>query len=301
MSTIKAYFDTDAISKLAKKDSTGEVPSLLCKRKIEPIISDLTVQEVLHNQDLSQRLLIGNFIVCLIKDGPILAPLPAQTLWSSIDFAEGKGAFRPYRTKKEAWVKRLLLKRDRFSVEIIEELDAKRQYENKTWDNMHEKGRQVFQKIISQAGGVRPTINDWLTLKDSDFLKSLIIENVAPETLPNIRGNEARFLEWNLVLCCFVEQFLLAIYRHALEPPNAASKNGPKFPDYSHGAFAGLVDVFVTDDKRFSKALKQHMEIFPKWKYFVCTHNEFVQNLESGQGFGNMVVKKNIQSLPPRE
>ena len=301
MSTIKVYFDTDAISKLAKKDTADEVLSLICKRKIKPIISDLTVQEILHNQDLSHRFIIGNFIVRLIKDGPILAPLPTQTLWSSIDFAEGKDTFRPYRTKKEDWVKRLLLKQDRFSAEIIEELDENRQHEDKTWDDMHKKGRPVFQEMISQAGGVRPTIQDWLTLKDSDFIRSLIVENVAPETLPNIRGNEARFLEWNSVLCCFVEQLLLAIYRHAIESPNAASKKGPKFPDYSHGAFACLVDVFVTDDKRFSKALKQHMDLFPKWKYIVCTHNEFIRNLDSGQGFGNVVFKKKILPLPSKE
>ena len=300
MDTTKVYFDTDSISKLAKKDATGEVHSLICKQKIEPIVSDLTVQEVLHFQDISLRFLIGNYMVNLIKDGPILAPLPTQVLWSSIDFAEGKDSFQPYRTRKEAWVKDLLLNRDRFSAEIIKELDERRQHEDKSWDEMHEKGRPVFQEMISQADGERPTIHDWLSLKDSDFIWSLITKNVAPEALLKIRGNEAKFLEWNPVLCCFVEQLLLAIYRHAIEPPNAASKKGPKFPDYSHGAFAGLVDVFVTDDKRFSRALIQHVGLFPNWKYFVCTHSELMQILGSDQGFENLAVKKNIQYLPSR-
>lgn len=300
MNTIKVYLDTDAISNLAKKDASGEVLFLIRKQGIEPMISDLTVQEVLHYQDTSRRFLIGNFIVGLLQDGPILAPLPTQILWSSIDFAEGQGTFRPYRTKEEDWVKRLLLKRDSFSTEIIEELDERRQHEDKTWDGMHAEGRPVLQKIISQDSGVRPTIHDWLGLMDSNFIRSFIVGSVAPEALPKIRGNEARFLEWNPALCCFAEQLLLAIYRHAIEPPNVASKKGPKFPDYSHGAFAGLVDVFVTDDKRFSRALKQHVELFPKWKYFVCTHTELIRILDSGQGFGNAVVQKNILFLPSR-
>ncbi len=300
MNTIKVYLDTDAISKLAKNDASGEVPSLIRKQGIEPMISDLTVQEVLHYQNTSRRALIGKFIVDLIQDGPILAPISTQILWGSLDFAEGRGTFRPYRTKKEDWVKRLLLKRSRFSTKIIEELNERRQHEDNTWDCMHAEGRPVLQEMISQAGGVRPTIHDWLGLMDSNVIRSLIVGNVAPEALPKIRGNEARFLEWNPVLCCFAEQLLLAIYRHAIEPPKVASKKGPKFPDYSHGAFAGLVDVFVTDDKRFSRALKQHVELFPKWRYFVCTQTELIRVLDSGQGFGNAVVQKNILPLPSR-
>lgn len=300
MNTIKVYFDTDSISKLAKNDAAGEVHSLICKQKIEPIVSDLTVQEVLHFQDISLRFLIGNFIVNLIKDGPILAAMPTQVLWSSIDFSEGKDSFQPYRTREDAWVKDLLIKRDRFSAELIKELDERRQHEDKTWDKMHEQGRPVFQEMISKAGGEVPTIHDWLNLKNSCFIWSIIANNVDREALPKITGNEAKFLKWNPVLCCFAEQLLLAIYRHAIEPPNASSNKGPKFPDYSHGAFVGLVDVFVTDDKRFSRALNQHVERFPNWNYFVCTHSELIQILESEQGFKNMAVKKNIQYLPSR-
>jgi hypothetical protein len=264
------------------------------------MISDLTVQEVLHYQDTSRRALIGKFIVDLIQDGPILAPISTQILWSSIDFAEGRGTFRPYRTKKEDWVKRLLLKRGRFSTKIIEELDERRQHEDNTWDCMHAEGRPVLQEMISQAGGVRPTINDWLGLMDGDFIRSLIVGNIAPEALPKIRGNEARFLEWNPVLRCFAEQLLLAIYRHAIEPPNVASKKGPKFPDYSHGAFTGLVDVFVTDDKHFFRALKQHQQLRPEWSYLIHNQTELKGILSSESGFKNKLVHKAVMALPPR-
>ena len=301
MNTIKVYLDTDAISKLAKNDASGEVPSLIRKQGIEPMISDLTVQEVLRYQDTSRRTLIGKFIVDLMQDGPILAPISTQILWSSIDFAEGRGTFQPYRTIKEDWVKRLLLKRGRFSTKIIEELDERRQHECNTWDCMHAEGRPVFQEMISQAGGVRPTIHEWLGQMDSDVIRSLIVGNVAPEALSKIRGNEARFLEWNPVLCCFAEQLLLAIYRHAIEPPKVASKKGPKFPDYFHGAFAGLVDVFVTDDKRFSMALKQHQQLRPEWSYLIHNQIELRGILSSESGFKNKLVHKVIMALPPRK
>jgi len=182
----------------------------------------------------------------------------------------------------------------------IDKLDYERGYEAVSWEKMHKEGRVVLQNIIKQTGQV-PSINDWLDLMNSDFIRDLIGRIVDSEALPKIHGNEQRFIDWNPLLQCFLEQFLLAIYRHAVEPPSASSKKGPGWMDYSHGAFAGLVHVFVTDDKRFFRALKQHIQLFPKWKYLIFKHTQIKEVLESGQDFENSDVEKRIIPLLSRE
>ncbi|MFH1935742.1 MAG: hypothetical protein ABIN18_29760 [Pseudomonadota bacterium] len=300
MSTIKVYIDINAISNFAQLSTSDEVISLVHKQGCEPIISDTVVQELLRHRDSSFRNLIGKFIVDLLQDRPILAPLAYQIHCSSIDFAEGQKTFRPYETKKSDWVKDLLIDSDRLTMDDITKLDHERGYEADSWEKMHTKGRVELQKLITKTGQV-PSINDWLDLMNSDFVRDLIGGIVASEALPKIRGDEQRFIDWNPLLQCFLEQLLLAIYRHTVEPPTAASKKGPGWVDYSHGAFAGLVHVFVTDDKRFFRALKQHIQLFPKWKYLIFKHTQIKEVLESGQDFENSDVEKRIQPLPSRE
>ncbi|MFH1974063.1 MAG: hypothetical protein ABIJ52_00705 [Pseudomonadota bacterium] len=251
-------------------------------------------------RDSSYRNLIGKFIVDLLQDSPILAPLAYQIRWSSIDFAEGQETFRPYETKESDWVKDLIIHSDRLTMDDISKLDHERGYENNSWEEMHTRGRVELQKLITNNGKV-PSINDWLGLMYSDFVRELVGGIVAPEALPKIRGDEQRFINWNPLLQCYLEQFLLSIYRHAVEPPNAASKKGPGWMDYSHGAFVGLVHVFVTDDKRFFRALNQHIQLFPKWKYLIYNHNQIKEVLESGQDFENSDVQKPIQPLLPKQ
>lgn len=299
MNTIKVYIDTDAISNYALIGTSDEVTLLMRKQGCEPVISDTILQEVLRYRDTSRRTLIGQFIVDLLQDRPILAPLAYQIRWSSIDFVEGQDTFRPYKTKEDDWVKDLLINSDRLTIDDISKLDSERGYEDCSWERMHTDGRKELQNLIARTGEM-PSISDWLGLMNSDFVRDLIGGIVDPEAIPMIRGNEQRFIDWNPLLQCYLEQLLLSIYRHAIEPPNAASKKGPKWMDYSHGAFAGLVHAFVTDDRRFFRALEQHLQLCPKWKYLIYKHAQLKDILESGQDFENSDVQKKIEPLPSR-
>jgi hypothetical protein len=267
-------------------------------RVIKPVFSESAVQEILLTQNPARRNIICKFMVDLLQEGPILAPVAHQVRWSSVDFAEGRASFRPYRTKKEDWVKNLLLNSDNISQKDFDELFKKRGNEDRSWDGMHATGRGELKKLIPKNGKVTP--NEWLGLIESEFVSSLVVKIVATEAVKMVRGNERLFVEWNPMLRCYLEQFLLAIYRHAIEPPNAASKKGPKWMDYSHGAFVGLVDVFVTDDIRFFRALDQHLQLRPEWKCFIYTQTEFIRVLDSGKGFRNAFARKVIKPLPSR-
>jgi hypothetical protein len=112
MNAIKTFIDADALSGLALIGASLDVASLIRKQGIELVTSDLMVQEVLRTGCSSRRILIAQLIVDLLQDRAILATLSQQIRWSSIDFAEGELAFRPYRTAKEDWVKRKLIKAD---------------------------------------------------------------------------------------------------------------------------------------------------------------------------------------------
>lgn len=300
MDTIKVYIDTDALSRFALMDSSREVGSLMREQGIQLVISDTTVSEILCTWDISRRTRICQFIVELLQDGPILAPVPHQIRWNSIDFAEGHGIFRPYRTGKEDWGKYKLANPDRLSVEDIDALIKKRKNDDSVWDSTHTTGRKTLQDLFSPTKKA-PTICEWISMRDS-LLDLFPIKNmVAPEARPMIIGHERQFVEWNPVLRCYIEQFLLAIYRHTIEPPNAASKKGPKWMDYFHGAFAGLIDVFVTNDKRFLRALKQHQQLYPEWRYLIHDQIEFKRILNSKSGFKNTIIHKAIMAIPPRE
>jgi hypothetical protein len=300
MDTIKIYIDTDALSKLAFMDSPREVASLMREQGIQLVISDSTVQEILCTRDISRRTLICQFIVELLQDGPILAPVPQQIRWSSIDFAEGLSIFQPYRTGKENWVKCLLANPGRVSEEDIDALDKKRKNDDSVWNSMHDTGRKALQAFFSPTNK-DPTICEWLSMMDGHLDWFPIKNMVAPEVCPMIIGCERKFVEWNPLLRCYIEQFLLAIYRYGIEPPNAASKKGPKWMDYFHGAFAGLVDVFVTNDKRFLAALKQHQQLRPEWRCLIHDQSELKRVLDSKNGFKNTLVHKAIMATPPRK
>ena len=127
MNTIKIYIDTDALSGFAMTETPAEIAAVMHEQGIEPVISDSTVQEVLCTGDTSRRTLIGQFIVELLQGGSILAPVPHQIRWSSIDFVERRGTFRPYRTGEEDWVKRLLANADRVTSEDIDALYRKKE------------------------------------------------------------------------------------------------------------------------------------------------------------------------------
>lgn len=300
MDTIKIYIDTDALSRFAMTDTPREIAAVMHEQGIEPVISDSTVQEVLCARDTSRRTLIGQFIVELLQGGSILAPVPHQIRWSSIDFAEGRGIFRPYRTGEEDWVKRLLANADRVTSGDIDALYRKRKDDDSYWDSMHATGREVLQNLFSQTNEA-PALHDWLNMMDSHLDWFPVVSMVAPEARPMIIGHERQFVEWNPLLRCYIEQFVLAIYRYTIEPPTAASKKGPKWMDYFHGAFAGLVDVFVTNDKRFIRALKQHQQLRPEWRYLIHNQTELKRILSSKSGFKNTLVHKAIMAFPPRK
>lgn len=301
METIKIYIDTDALSGLAAMtDTPREMAAVMHEQGMEPVISDSTVQEVLCTTDTARRKLIGQFIVELLQGGSILAPVPHQIRWSSIDFAEGGSTFQPYSTEEEDWVRSLLAKADRVTSEDIDALLIKRKNDNSYWDSMHAAGREELQKFFSQTNEA-PTIHDWLSMMDCHLNWFPVANMVAPETRPMIIGHERQFVEWNPLLRCYIEQFVLAIYRYTIEPPTTASKKGPKWMDYFHGAFAGLVDVFVTNDRRFNSALAQHQQLCPGWRYLIHNHVELKQILSSKSGFKNALVHKTIMALPPRK
>ncbi len=293
------------LSIFALKDSPGEVASLMSEQGIQLVISASTVQEILCTPDISRRTLICQFIIELLQDEPILAPVPVQIRWSSIDFAEGLD-FRLYRTG-ENWGKWQLANADRVNVTDIGELDKKRKNGDSAWNSMQATGREKIQEEISAKHDPKTAIDigpsdKWLNIIMGCLVDWFPIKNiVAPEALPMIIGHERQFAEWNPLLRCYIEQFVLAIHRHAIEPPNAASQKGPKWMDYSHGAFAGLVDVFVTNDKRFLRALKQHQQLRPEWNYLILDQSELERILHSKSGFEDTLVHKTIMAFPPRE
>lgn len=134
------------------------------------------------------------------------------------------------------------------------------------WQTMHLEGREELQQL--KADGLEADAEAawnasgiWVAELLYSELPLSMVRNAVEGTGLEAQPDEAvaAFINKHPVCRCWVEQFLLATHRAGTLHEKAFSlKKDPDFIDYSHGAFVGVVDVFVTEDGRFRKALEVH-------------------------------------------
>jgi len=282
MAALRTYFDTDAASVLAESEDRRLVIDSVRRRQIEPIVSDSLIEEVLLTSNTGLRRTIAATVLCLLGSRHVLAPVSRQVRWSCANFAAGDTRFVPFQSEDEDRARRFLIRPSELTVDLISLAHEKRSREAQRWDDMHARGRAIFQERVAREGGKLPTPTEYLRNVESEFSKD-VVRNLVPESLANrLAGREVEIIRWNPILCAYLELMVLAIHRHAVEPPNVASKKGPKWPDYFHGAYCCAADIFVTNDSRFRRALEQHSELGTAGHYAVMNLNDFVAALKGG-------------------
>jgi len=285
MNIARAYLDTDAVSELARHPRAPDIRDACRQFRVEVIISETLVTEVLLTEDPSRRRQITATVLRLLASRCILSSWVDQVRHSSIDFVAGSPRFVPCKSEAEAHLRQLLINPDSLDSKTLEEMNLAWQAADNKWDEMHARARPAFQEQLLNINEQVPMVQEWLTLKSGGFAEEVVREILPDFSRRHFSTPILTFMQWNPLLRAFMEQFLLAVRRHALEPWNAASKKGPKWPDYSHGAFAALVDVFVSNDARFRNALSQHSRFGSIGEFHVMDLNAFVNNLLSGVSF----------------
>src|SRR5206468_996621 len=102
-----------------------------------------------------------------------------------------------------------------------------------------------------------------------------------------LQKDVAKYIEWNPICRCFLEQLLLAIRRHGILHPMASSYKGPKWADYYIGAFIGIADRLVTDDVRLRRALEEHRQLRERAPWLLNSLEEFHNEVRCGVLFSH--------------
>lgn len=279
------YFDTDAVSVLANTSDSLDFPERMHQASLEPILSCGLIEETLLTRDRAQRQRIAELILRLLDDRQILDGVGAQVKRGVPIFLAGGSSYSPFplREEDEKVMLRLLNAPEALPEVARSETLEDHHKSDGIWDAIHTRGRETLQAGLPAFCHPIQTPEGWLALCErTDYLHDLIIEGAPPDLATSLRGRIQEFVQWNPVLRAYREQQILAIHRHAIDHPTAASKYGPKFHDYKHGAYAAITDIFVTNDKRFASALRQHSELGSVGQYEVKSLKQFMTDLHKG-------------------
>lgn len=247
----------------------------------------------------AMRLQLAQGIMSLAESGAIvLAHMNHQIDWGFEEFLAGAKEFTPFELYNREAVRGLLEKASSLPAAFLEMIARKREAERASWDSMHQGGRSRLQMVLASGVPV-PNAHDWVVMiGSSEFAADLLIDVLSPRHCEALQGREQEYIKWNPICRCYIEQLLLAIRRHGIEPPNASSKKGPKWADHFHAAFVGVVDFLVTDDQRLRRVLRQHQELRPDGRWMVMGLSEFLQAIQfsaegaSGEeGVGNQAAR----------
>jgi hypothetical protein len=278
---VKYYLDTDALSKLIQGFS--ETGSAQLPAGVKLVTSDLAIEELIVTSDSVRRLQLAQGIMSLHESGAfVLAHMNHQIDWGIEEFLADAKDFTPFELYNREGVLGLLRRASSLPPALREVIAGKREAEKANWSSMHQRERPRLQKVLESGASV-PNAHDWVAMiGSSEFASDLLLDILSSCQREALQGREQEYIKWNPICRCYIEQFLLAIRRHGIEPPNASSKKGPKWADYFHGAFVGVADFFVTDDKRLRRALCEHREVRPDARWMVIGLSEFLRTIESG-------------------
>ena len=291
---MKCYLDTDALSKLIQRLPGASLE--LLPRNVIIVTSDLAIEELIVTSDSTRRVQLAQGMLSLIENGAIvLSHMNHQIDWAVEDFLAGSTVFTPYEIYNRKGVCTLLRNSSSLPPSLWDRIAGKREAENLGWDEMHKQGRPGLQRVLA-SGADLPSAGDWVSMiGGSSFASDLLRDVVSSGHAEALKGREQSYVQWNPICRCYIEQFLLAIRRYGIEPPNVSSKKGPKWADYFHGAFVGVVDSFVTNDKRFRRALSQHREVRGGSRWEIFELSDFLGRVQSGSYQGETEVNRDAR------
>lgn len=278
---MKSYFDTDALSKLIQ--GCGESGMAQLPDGMTAVTSDLAIEELIVTSDRAMRLQLAHGVLSLVESGAIvLAHMNHQIDWGVEAFLSNAKEFTPFELYNRDGVLSLLRTAGSLSPGFRGMIARKREEEKVSWDSMHQRERPRLQKVLASGVPV-PTAYEWVHyIGSSEFASDLLRYVLSPRERDAVQGREQEYIRWNPIGRCYIEQFLLAIRRHGIEPPGASSRKGPKWTDYFHGAFVGVVDSFVTDDRRLRRALHDHRDVRPDAGWMLLGLGDFLRLMDLG-------------------
>lgn len=259
---MKCYLDTDVISKLSDRSDLSEFASLGASQGLQVVTSDLVPEELLATADPSQRARLAAAFLEVTQDGAfMLAHMNHQIQWGIAEFLAGKPTFAPYELYGRQAVIATLRDAANAPPQLLAAIKGKHRALAAHWDAMHASERPRLQQIL-QSGVPEPSLHEWIEIAlSSEFASDLLTEVLGSTRKAAVSGKGSAYIDWNPICRCYVDQFALAIHRHGIQAALHSSKKGPKWHDYFHGAFVGVVDCFVTDDRRLRNALMEHLAI----------------------------------------
>ncbi len=276
--------DTNVVSNLSCRVECHEVVELLRRSGAFLTVPETIVEEVIRTSDPLVRAKLSRTLVDLLDDCPVLAHLWNQLTWGGQRFLCGEIAFKPFTAVGTDSLKTHLRNGDTLRPCALEQLQEKKNKQVHTWDTMHAQGRLRFQEILEKDKLI-PDPATWIaTMLKSEVLRNIMLESVFNHTERELlRPRWQEYIAWNPICRSFLELFLLAIRRHAIEHETAGSRNGPKWEDYYIGAFVGIADRFVTDDTRLRSALDQHRKYRGRVRWETVSLKEFLGDLHGGK------------------
>lgn len=279
----RVFFDTDAASKLCAAAKFEHVIAWRRKCRARTFTSDTTAAELAAIADEGRRIRLGQKLARLLGGKPLLAPFNLQLKWGIFQFMGGRAAFEPYATPGSEFVMKCLASPAPLSEALLRSLAEKRTQRAESWESMHTAGRPNLRNLFRQSKEL-PTSRDWMdSLLHSDFAAQVFTDVVTFDSRPLDQERAKSYLLWNPMARCFMEQFLLAVKRHGVENERASSKKGPQWNDYYQGAFVGVMDCVVTDDRRLRNALEQHRRLREQKTWCVLSLDDFRKWARTGE------------------
>ena len=271
--------DTDVVSKLARMTDFKEIGAILRHHVIHVTTSETVAKEVLAITDPEVRAVIARTLLDLLGECSLLASLPYQLKWGVQPFLDGKTAFKPFAASRPDDLKAQLRRVKFLENTQLETIRRDNAEATERWDKMHAGGRPSLQAVLGNEASV-PNAGDWMmSVRDSEFTHEIVLGTIS-DSLERARllPRVAQYIEWNPICNCFLEQLMLAIRRHGLEHPTAISRKGPKFADYYISAFLSIADLFVTDDTKLRRALKQYRSLRSSASWELRSLDEFIKD-----------------------
>jgi rRNA-processing protein FCF1 len=274
--------DTDIINKLSRRSDINELINCLRKYCMQITVPETVVKEVIVTSDPNVRALLADTLIDLLGDCLPLASVPYQIKWGVKRFLEGEVVFKPFRCFQPDKIKMMLKNAKSLRNNQLEPIRIELADGSNRWDIMHNCGRPKMQEVLRKSGGI-PDAGDWIkSIRDSEFIHEIVIGIISePNERNRLKPQVADYIEWNTVCRCFLEQMMLSIRRHGLEHQSSMSKKGPKWADYFINAFVGITDLFVTDDTRLRRALRQHRSLKTPANWKLCSFTEFIDGLQN--------------------